>query len=189
MIYPIILYGDSVLRRRADEIVEDEIDLKELSNDMFETMHSAEGIGLAAPQIGISKRIFVVDGSPMFDEEDGEEPELKDFKKVFINATIEDEWGEEWSFEEGCLSIPTIRGDVSRPDFLKIHYFDENWNEHEEELDGLRARIVQHEYDHIEGVLFTDHLSPLKKRMLKKKLINVSKGNVPVSYRMRFPAR
>ena len=121
MIYPITLYGDSVLRRRADEIVEGEIDLKGLSNDMFETMHSAEGIGLAAPQIGISKRIFVVDGSMLEDED------MKKFKQVFINPVIEDESGEVWSFEEGCLSIPNVRGDVGRRSVIKITYYDESW--------------------------------------------------------------
>ena len=188
MIQKIIAYGDPVLRKEAEDI-EHGTDISELVADMFETMYHAQGVGLAGPQIGKALRIFVIDGAPMFDEEDGEEPELKDFKKVFVNATIEDEWGEEWGFEEGCLSIPTIRGEVFRPENLKIHYFDEHWNEHEEEIDGLRARIVQHEYDHIEGILFTDHLSSLKKRMLKKKLVNISKGVVDVSYRMKFPSK
>ncbi len=186
MIRSIVAFGDPVLRKETVD-VEHGSDVSQLVADMFETMYKAQGVGLACPQIGEVQRIFVVDGSAMYDEEDEDEPELKTFKKVFINATIEEEWGEEWGFEEGCLSIPTVRGEVFRFESLKIHYFDENWVEHEEEIDGMRARIIQHEYDHVEGVLFTDHLSPLKKRMLKKKLVNISKGNVSVGYRMKFP--
>ena len=179
MIYPITLYGDSVLRRRADEILEGEIDLKGLSNDMFETMHSAEGIGLAAPQIGISKRIFVVDGSMLEDED------MKKFKQVFINPVIEDESGEVWSFEEGCLSIPNVRGDVGRRSVIKITYYDESWQKKTEEFGGMRARVIQHEFDHIEGKLFVDYLSPIKKKLLKNKLSEIMKGKVKTHYKVK----
>ncbi len=183
MIYPIYAYGHPVLRKEGEEIDPDKVDVKELTADMFETMHNAQGIGLAAPQIGKSLRMFIADVSPLEDEEMG------DWKQVFINPEIIDEYGEEWAFEEGCLSIPNVREDVVRPDKVLIHYFDENWEEHEEEFDGMKARIIQHEYDHIEGILFTDHLTAFKKRLLKKKLTNISKGIVEVEYKMKFPAR
>lgn len=183
MIYPIVMYGDPVLRKRATDI-EKGTDVKELVKDMFETMDGAHGIGLAAPQIGKSVRLFVVDGTSLEDE-----PDMKDFKKAFINAEILDEEGEPWAFEEGCLSIPNIREEVERPEKLRIHYFDENWNEYEEEYDGMKARIIQHEYDHIEGKLFIDYLSPLKKRMLKGKLTDISKGDVETEYRILAPKR
>lgn len=183
MIYPIVAYGHPVLKRSADDIVKDEVDVEELANDMFETMHHAQGIGLAAPQIGKSLRMFIADAAPLEDEEIG------DWKRVFINPEIIEEFGDDWIFEEGCLSIPNIREDVMRPQKLKIHYFDENWEEHEEEYEGMQARIIQHEYDHIEGILFTDHLSAFKKRLLKSKLTNISKGIVKVDYRMTFPSR
>jgi len=183
MIYPIVAYGHPVLKRSADDIVKGEVDVEELANDMFETMHHAQGIGLAAPQIGKSLRMFIADAAPLEDEEIG------DWKRVFINPEIIEEYGDDWIFEEGCLSIPNIREDVMRPQKLKIHYFDENWEEHEEEYEGMQARIIQHEYDHIEGILFTDHLSAFKKRLLKSKLTNISKGIVKVDYRMTFPSR
>lgn len=183
MIYPIVMYGDPVLRKRAKDI-EKGTDLKELVNDMFETMDAARGIGLAAPQIGKSVRLFVVDGTSLEDE-----PDLKDFKKTFVNAVIMEEDGEPWGFEEGCLSIPNIREEVARPEKLRIKYFDENWNAYEEEFDGMKARIIQHEYDHIEGKLFIDYLSPLKKRMLKGKLADISKGDVETEYRILAPLR
>ncbi len=157
--------------------------MKELIADMFETMYSASGVGLAAPQIGKSIRLFVVDDYPMMDE--GEEG----VRKAFINPQIIDEHGEEWAFEEGCLSIPGIREDVSRKSVVKIRYFDEEWNEHEEEYDDIHARVIQHEYDHIEGVLFTDHISSFKKRLLKGKLANISKGKVDADYRVKVPAK
>ncbi|MEQ8924407.1 MAG: peptide deformylase [Fulvivirga sp.] len=182
MIYPIVVYGDPVLKKKAQPI-EKGTDLSELIADMHETMQGAHGIGLAAPQIGKSIRLFVVDGRPMEDED------MQDFVKAFINPEIIDEYGEEWAFEEGCLSIPNIREDVERPEKLKIRYFDENWNEHEEEYDGMKARIIQHEYDHIEGVLFTDYLTPLKKRMLKGKLQNITKGKMKVEYRVAVPQK
>lgn len=181
MIYPIVAYGDPILKKKAKSIEKGAIDVKKLSEDMFETMYSASGVGLAAPQIGKSLRMFVVDGEPMGEDED------HTYKKVFINPEIIEESGEEWAFEEGCLSIPGIREDVFRNAKVKIRYFDENWVEHEEDLDEINARIVQHEFDHIEGILFTDHLSPFKKRLLKNKLASISKGNVKAEYRMQFP--
>ena len=181
MIYPITLYGDSVLREECKKIIKGEVDVINLSNDMFETMSQADGIGLAAPQIGISKRIFVVDGTTL------EDKEMSSFKKVFINPVILGEDGDEWEFEEGCLSIPGVRGGVFRKSDILIRYFDENWNEIEESYSGMKARIIQHEYDHIEGILFTDKLSALRKQIIKSKLKNISKGNIEVDYSMKFP--
>jgi peptide deformylase len=194
MILPVIAYGDPILKKEAEEIDENYKDLEQLIENMFETMYEASGVGLAAPQIGQSIRLFIVDASPFAEVEEGEEPDplaegLDGFKKVFINPIIEDEEGEEWAFAEGCLSIPKIREEVYRKPKIKITYFDENWEFKEEEYDGYAARIIQHEYDHVEGILFTDHLSPLKKRMLKKKLVNISKGDVDVHYRMKFPVK
>ena len=183
MIYPIVMYGDAVLRKKAKDI-EKGLDIKALVNDMFETMHAAHGIGLAAPQIGKGIRLFVVDGTTLEDE-----PKLKDFKKVFVNAVMVNEDGEPWPFEEGCLSIPNIREVVNRPDKIRIQYFDEDWNAHEKNFDGMKARIIQHEYDHIEGKLFIDYLTPLKKRMLKGKLSDISKGEVDTEYRILAPKR
>lgn len=183
MIYPIVAYGHPVLKKQATDIEKGEVDVVELAKDMFETMHQASGIGLAAPQIGKSLRMFIADATPLEDEEIG------DWKQVFINPEIIEEYGDDWAFEEGCLSIPNVREDVIRPEKVKIVYFDENWEEHKEEFDGMQARIIQHEYDHIDGILFTDHLSAFKKRLLKSKLTNISKGIVKVDYRMTFPAR
>jgi peptide deformylase len=183
MIYSIVAYGHPILKKEAQEIEKGEIDVQELSADMFETMYSASGIGLAAPQIGKSLRMFIADASPLEDEEIG------DWKQVFINPEIIEEFGDEWTFEEGCLSIPDIREDVIRPEKVKISYFDENWVEHTEVFEGMKARIIQHEYDHIDGILFTDHLTPFKKRLLKSKLTNITKGIVKAEYRMNFPAR
>jgi len=194
MILPIVAYGDPVLKKEAVEIDEGYKDLDRLISNMFETMYEASGVGLAAPQINQSIRLFIVDASPFAEEEDeeGEEPDpkaegLEGFKKVFINPIIEEEEGEEWGFAEGCLSIPQIREEVFRKPKIKISYYDENWEFHEDEYEGYAARIIQHEYDHVEGILFTDHLTPLKKRILKKKLVNISKGIVDVQYRMKFP--
>jgi len=178
MIYPIVVYGDPVLRKRARNIEKDEIDVKVLSADMFETMYAANGVGLAAPQIGKAIRLFVVDAGAM------EEEALKDFKKVFINPEIIDLSGDPWVFEEGCLSIPNIREEVSREDKVRIKYYDEDWQLHEEEFEGIAARIILHEYDHIEGKLFIDYLSPLKKRLLQGKLNDISKGKVDTEYRI-----
>lgn len=193
MILPIVAYGDPVLKKEAEEIDKDYPNLSQLIEDMFETMYEASGVGLAAPQIGRSIRMFIVDGSPFAerDEDEEEDPrakDMEDFKKVFINPIIEEELGAEWGFAEGCLSIPKIREEVFRKEKVRMSYYDENWNFHEEEFDGYKARIIQHEYDHIEGVLFTDHLSVLKKRLLTKRLSNISQGIVNVDYKMKFPA-
>ena len=190
MIYPIVAYGDPVLRKVAADI-DRSYDVKKLSEDMFETMYNAKGVGLAAPQIGLNLRMFVVDGRPFNEGEDMKErdkdPSLIDFKKIFINAEILEEDGDDWAFEEGCLSIPDVREDIYRPEYVTIRYFDVDWKEHTEEYEGLAARIIQHEYDHIDGILFTDHLNPVKKRMLKNKLAKITKGRVDVDYKMKFP--
>lgn len=193
MILPIVAYGDPVLKREAVEIDSKYEGLDDLIENMFESMYEASGVGLAAPQIGKSIRLFVVDGSP-FAEDDEDEPDpraegLMGFKKVFINPIVEEESGEEWAFNEGCLSIPDIREEVYRKERIVITYYDQNWKLHEETYDGYAARIIQHEYDHVEGILFTDRISPLKKRLLSKRLMNISKGIVKVQYRMRFPLR
>ncbi|GIV41321.1 MAG: peptide deformylase [Vicingaceae bacterium] len=187
MIYPIVAYGDPVLRKKAKEIDLSSVNVEELTkliDDMFETMYKASGVGLAAPQIGKSIRLFIVDASPFADDD----PQLQNFKKVFINPEITEKYGGEWKFNEGCLSIPGIREDVNRPTHIKIRYFDESLNQKEEVFDGLASRIIQHEYDHIEGILFIDHLNPLRKKLLQSKLKNISKGNVKVDYKMKFPA-
>ncbi|NVK85816.1 MAG: peptide deformylase [Cytophagia bacterium] len=185
MIYPILAYGDNILRKEAQDFHKDSQDLTELVENMFETMYSANGVGLAAPQIGLSHRIFVIDSTQMGEEEQQE----KGVKRAFINPEILDEYGNEWTFEEGCLSIPDVHADILRPEKLTIHYYDELWNEHEEEFDDLTARVIQHEYDHLDGVLFTDYIKGLKKQMLRSKLVNISKGNVDVKYRMKFPQK
>ncbi len=192
MILPIVAYGDPVLKKVGEEIDENYPNLSELLENMFETMYAASGVGLAAPQIGKSIRLFIVDASPFADDKEEGEPDpkakgLENFKKVFINPIIEEETGEEWAFQEGCLSIPKIREDVYRKEKIKISYYDEQFNFHEEEYDGYAARVIQHEYDHIEGVLFTDHLSPLRKKLLGKRLLKISKGEVEVDYKMKFP--
>ncbi|MCB0761024.1 MAG: peptide deformylase [Flavobacteriales bacterium] len=186
MIYPIVAYGDPVLRKKCEDISEDYPDLDKLISDMFDTMYEASGVGLAAPQIGKAIRLFIVDASPFAEGEDGD-PSCANFKRVFINPILFDEEGEEWGFEEGCLSIPNIREEVKRKPKLKIEYYDENWDLYEEELDGFPARVVQHEYDHIEGILFTDKINPLRRTLLRGKLNDISKGIADVKYRMRFP--
>ena len=183
MIYPIVMYGDPILRQRA-KAIEKGKDLKQLIDDMYETMHGASGIGLAAPQIGKGIRLFIVDGTVLEDE-----PDMQDFKKVFINPELIEELGTPWEYEEGCLSIPSIREKVTRKEKLKIRYYDEDWNPHEEEYDGMKARIIQHEYDHIEGKLFVDYLPALKKRLLKGKLADISKGKVETEYRIVAPLK
>jgi peptide deformylase len=190
MILPILSYGASILRQECEDF-EEHIPLDKLIEDMFETMYAASGVGLAGPQIGVGNRIFIVDGSPFAEPDENEKIdeellELKDFKKVFINPIIENESGDLWPFSEGCLSIPGIREEVERKSNIKISYFDENWSFKEETYKGIAARIIQHEYDHIEGVLFTDHLKPLKRRLLKRKLEDISKGKVDVNYKMKF---
>lgn len=186
MVFPIVAYGDPVLRKKAEEVKQDHPGLQDLISNMFETMRNAKGVGLAAPQIGQSLRLFVVDATPFSEGEDGD-PDCKDFVRVYINPIIFEETGDKWGFEEGCLSIPNIRENVDRKSILKIEYYDENWELYEEELDGFRARIVQHEYDHIEGLLFTDKISPLRRQLLRSRLSDISKGKVEVDYRMSFP--
>jgi len=190
MILPVIAYGDPVLRKVAKEIAKDHLKLDEIIANMWETQYNASGVGIAAPQVGLSIRLFIIDASPFADDDDLSEEEqkfLKDFKRVFINPTIIEESGDEWAFNEGCLSIPDVREDVFRQEQIVVEYVDENWKKQKETLTGLAARVVQHEYDHIEGVLFTDKLSTLKKRLIKGKLSNITKGKVNADYRMRFP--
>lgn len=190
MILPVVAYGDPVLKKVGKPIDADYPKLTEFIADMWETMYNAHGVGLAAPQVGRAIRMFLVDTSPFASDEElsaKEQEQLKDFKKLFINPTIIEETGEEWGFNEGCLSIPDVREDVYRKETIKIQYFDENFKEYTETYSGLIARVIQHEYDHIEGVLFTDKLSSLKKRLLKGKLTNIAKGKVFSDYRMRFP--
>jgi peptide deformylase len=181
---PIVAYGDPVLRKKTEEITKDYPELGPLIDNMFETMYGAHGVGLAAPQIGLAIRLFVVDASPFADDDE----QLEGFKKVFINPQITDETGKLWDFNEGCLSIPDIREDVSRKETISLTWFDENWTAHAETFSGLAARVIQHEYDHIEGRLFTDKLSPLRKTMLKSRLEAISRGQVKVEYKMKFPA-
>lgn len=190
MVLPIVAYGDPILRKVGVDITANYPNLKELIANMFETMEASHGVGLAAPQIGLSIRLFVIDASPFADDDElspKEQDFLKNFRKTFINAQIIEESGEKWNFNEGCLSIPGVREDVSRHKQLTIKYLDENFVPQELTIDGLAARIIQHEYDHIEGILFTDKLSAFKKQLLKGKLTDISKGKVNVDYRMRFP--
>ncbi|MGB2231985.1 MAG: peptide deformylase [Flavobacteriaceae bacterium] len=190
MILPIVAYGDAVLRKKAATINADYPNLSEFIDNMYETMYGAYGVGLAAPQVGVPIRVFLVDASPFSEDEglDSKERELlKGFKKTFINAEILKEEGEAWSFNEGCLSIPDVREDVSRKPKITIRYQDENFKSYTETYEGLVARVIQHEYDHIEGILFTDKLSSLKKRLIKGKLANISKGKIRVDYKMKFP--
>lgn len=181
MIFPIVLYGDPVLKRKAAAIEQEDPSVKEFIENMYETMYAAQGVGLASPQIGESLRLFVIDTHPMHEEEG------KGMKRAFINPTMVQEEGEDWAFEEGCLSIPGIRAEVERKPNITIKYYDEDWNEHQETYDGIEARVIQHEYDHIEGKLFTDYLTPFKKRLLKGKLANISKGKTDAEYRVRIP--
>ncbi|HAO14307.1 MAG TPA: peptide deformylase [Tenacibaculum sp.] len=190
MILPIVAYGDPVLRKVGREIDANYPNLKELIEDMRQTMYNAQGVGLAAPQIGKDIRLFLIDATPFAEDDDLTEEEkntLENFNRVFINAKIIREEGDEWAFNEGCLSIPDVREDVYRHEFVTIEYQDEEFNTHQETLKGLAARVFQHEYDHIEGVLFTDKLSSLKKRLLKRKLDKISNGKINAGYRMRFP--
>ena len=182
MIIPIVAYGDPILKKRALKISSDFKNLTELIDDMYETMYAANGVGLAAPQIGKSIRLFVVDASPFSDED----PEAEGFRKVFINPKILEQSGEISEFNEGCLSIPSLRENILRKKNIIISYQDENFNTLEEEYYGIKARIIQHEYDHIEGILFTDYLSSIKKRLIKGRLNDISKGKIQVDYRMKF---
>jgi len=192
LILPIVAYGDPVLKKLCEPIDKDYDDLDKLIENMFETMYEASGVGLAAPQIGKAIRLFIVDASPFAEDEDLAEEEkekLADFKRIFINAEILEEEGEAWEFEEGCLSIPDIRESVRREPKVTIRYMDENFKEKEEIIDGYAARVVQHEYDHIEGVLFTDHIGSFRRRILKGKLQDITNGNISPRYKMRFPKK
>jgi len=189
MILPILPYGNPILKAKAQEINKSYHNLKDLIKNMWETMYSANGVGLAAPQIGLSVRIFIIDTFPFSEQEEiskKEAIELSSFKKVFINPKIVEENGRHWDFNEGCLSIPDIREDISRKESIKIKFLDENFVSKNLNLSGIKARVVQHEYDHLEGILFTDYLSPFKKRILKSKLNNISRGKIKTDYLMKF---
>jgi len=195
MILPIVAYGNPVLKKVAEPIGSDYPELKELLSNMWETMYNGRGVGLAAPQIGLGIRIFLVDSEQLVKEnEEAEEDEelyrvTQGIKKAFINPRIIEETGEPWNYEEGCLSIPDVRVKISRKELVRIRYVNEQFEEIEETYDGMNARIIQHEYDHLEGILLTDHMSPLKRSLLKGKLDNISKGKIDVNYRMRFLQR
>lgn len=182
MIFPIVIFGSPLLRRISKEIDPDYPDLQQLIADMFETMYVSDGIGLAAPQIGKSIRLFVIDGTAMAEDD----PSLEGFKKAFINPKIIDETGEKWTFTEGCLSLPNIREDVIRHGNIRIQYYDENFKKHDEVYDGIKARIMQHEYDHLEGILFVDKIAPLKRKMLKSKLNDIAKGKANAAYKTKL---
>jgi len=184
MIYPIRAFGDPVLRATCEEITSFDEDFQKLIEDMYTTMDGSDGVGLAAPQIGKSLRVFLVD-STVFDEEG----EKNGIRTAFVNAEILEEEGEEWAFEEGCLSIPDVREDVMRKPKVTMKYQTATGEEKTEVFEGMTARVIQHEYDHIEGVLFTDHISAFKRQLLKSKLNNISRGKVNVRYRMKFPKR
>lgn len=182
MILPIYAYGQAVLRKVAQPIEPDYKELPSLIEDMYETMYSAHGVGLAAPQIGRDIRLFVVDSIQL------EKPEknFKGFKKAFINAQMLDESGDLWMYEEGCLSIPDIHADIERKPVIHLRYMDEHWVEHTETFEGINARVIQHEYDHIEGILFIDRMKPLKRRMINRKLEKIKKGEIDIDHPMRF---
>ena len=185
MKYDITVYGDPLLRRKAKPIEKGHAGLEEIIDNMFETMHYSDGVGLAAPQTGMSIRIFVIDATQVADEE----PELKNFRKVFINPEIIERTGEEVIMNEGCLSLPEIREDIKRPDSVRIQYYDENFELNEDVFTGYAARIVQHEFDHLEGILFIDYLTPLRKRLIKSKLRNIAHGKVTPHYRIKIPVK
>ena len=185
MIYPIVIYGHPVLRKVAHEITIDYPATNQLVEDLFETMYHSEGLGLAAPQTGKSIRIFVIDGKPAAEDE----PSLADFKRAFINAHITERCGDLQPMNEGCLSIPNLREEVMRESHIRINYYDENWEYHDEVFEGYKARIIQHEYDHLEGILFTDKVNPLRRRLLKGKLTAISKGQFEVSYKTILPGQ
>lgn len=185
MIHPILAYGHVTLRRPAADITKNHVGLKSLIEDLYETMYAASGVGLAAPQIGQSLRIFVTDGEA-FSEED---PAVANFKKVFINPVIVEEYGDDWFFNEGCLSIPKVREDVERPSIVRVQYYDPDWSFHDEVFSGIAARIIQHETDHLDGILFVDHLPALRRKMLQNDLKAISKGLVKTTYKMEFPGQ
>lgn len=189
MIVPIVGYGDPVLRKVGEDISADYPNLNEIIGNMYDTMYNAYGVGLAAPQIGLAIRLFVIDTEPFSDSDDltkEEQEQLKGFKQTFINAKMLKEEGEEWGFNEGCLSIPDVREDVYRQEKITLEFYDENFTKKTEVYDGLIARVIQHEYDHIEGILFTDLISTLKRTLIKKKLQNIMDGKARPDYRMRF---
>ncbi len=183
MIYPVTVFGDPILRKKAEPITSNFQDLKGFIQNMFDTMYNSDGVGLAAPQVGQAIRIFVIDSE--IDDED----ELPGIKKAFINPEILEKSGDEWVMNEGCLSLPEIREDVLRPETVKIKYIDEEFNEHIETYSGFTSRVIQHEYDHLEGVMFVDYLNPLRKRILKSKLSAISKGKVIPKYRIKVPGK
>ncbi|SFC24614.1 peptide deformylase [Zunongwangia mangrovi] len=191
MILPIVAYGDPVLKKKAKPIDKDYPKLEELISNMWDTMYNAYGVGLAAPQVGVPIRLFVIDAAPFAEDDDlsaSEKEYLKGFKKVFINAQIIEETGDEWAFSEGCLSIPDVREDIFRKPEVTIEYQDENFETKKETFTGLAARVVQHEYDHTEGILFTEKISSLKKRLINGRLKKISSGKIKVDYKMRFPS-
>jgi len=191
MVLPVVAYGDPVLRKKSQNIDKDYKNLQELIDNMFDTMYDSNGVGIAAPQIGKDIRLFVVDCSPFEEDEDYEDVkgELKNFKRIFINPKkISTSEGDEWAFGEGCLSIPHIHEDVIRPESITLEYFDENWEKHTETFSDIRARVIQHEYDHLEGILFIDYISNFKKKLISNKLKNITKGKVNTSYKMKFPS-
>jgi peptide deformylase len=185
MIYPIVIYGHTILRKVAEDIDKDYPGLDQLIDDLFETMYYSEGLGLAAPQIGKSIRMFVIDGKPVAEDE----PDLADFKKVFINAHIIEKNGDLLPMNEGCLSIPGLREEVNRQSHIRIKYFDRDWNSFDEVYDGYKARIIQHEYDHLDGILFTDKINPLRRRLIKSKLVSISKGRFEADYKTILPGQ
>jgi peptide deformylase len=185
MILPIIPFGHPILRKRAEDIGKDYPELDQLISDMYETMYNAKGVGIAAPQVGKSIRLFVVDGSPIEDDT----LDMANFKKIFINPVVLDEYGDEWGYDEGCLSIPDVIEEVYRPEEVRIRYFDRNWVQHEEKYVGIQARIIQHEYDHLEGILFTDHLGGFRKQLIKSRLKRISEGKYATFYPMAQPAK
>lgn len=187
MILPIVIYGHPILRKVAVDIDKDYEGLEQLIDNMFDTMERSDGVGLAAPQINRSIRIFVINFAPMLDEEDLEKENPEDLVKVFINAKIVERSGDKWSFNEGCLSIPGMREDISREEKIKIQYYDRNFNFIEEEFDGVKARVIQHEYDHLEGKMFVDHVSPLRKKLINRKLMAITKGKFKADYRTLLP--
>lgn len=195
MILPIVAYGHPILRKVAHDINENYPDLPKLIEDMWETMYASNGVGLAAPQINRDIRLFVMDSAQIFanmDEEERKEenyPDAPGIKQVFINAHIVEEIGDDWAYNEGCLSIPKIREDIYRAEEVTVRYRDENFKEHSKTFSGVTARIILHEYDHIDGKLFIDHISPLKRKLLRRKLDDISKGNVKVDYKMLFPKK
>lgn len=186
MILPIVAYGDPVLRKMTNDIARGHPGLQELIDNMYETMYNAHGVGLAAPQVGESVRLFIIDSRET--EDDESKGKRRGLKQVFINATMLSQRGQLWNYEEGCLSIPGVREGVIRKPEIEIEYLDENMQYHRSKFNGLTARIIQHEYDHVDGVLFTDHLKPLKKRLIRRRLNAISKGDIEVPYKMKYPA-